>query len=120
MTWTLYDTVTRQEMGFRDEPSLDVARPYLQETAEAWEEFDTEGMFNAGNMVILDDNGTRYPLFVATLEYEGERYTLDAFLAKYGEGLWSSEKFTLEKLAVGQSYTGGGGACAEWTVTRVS
>lgn len=54
------------------------------------------------------------------LEIDGEhRCTLAEFLDA-NEGLDADERGAISGLAIGESYSGGGGAAATWSVRRVS
>lgn len=45
-------------------------------------------------------------------------FELEEFMAKYHLGMWAGERDIVRRLQVGDSYNGGGGAVAEWLVTR--
>jgi len=73
------------------------------------------------HFTILIDGEITYhsPADYGDTEAQGEAPTsLHEFLRVNGEGLGDDEVKALKALKPGQSYTGGGGAAAEWTVTR--
>ena len=50
---------------------------------------------------------------------DGVLCTLDIFLEDNREGLSEDEVNSIVSLRIGETYSGGGGAAAEWSVTRV-